>query len=394
MQTIAVNTQAELAALIPALMAQPLLALDTEFVRVDTFHPKLGLIQIGDRQHEYLIDPLLMSDLSVLAPLLLAEKPLKILHACSEDLEVLARLCGAMPRGVLDTQMAVAFLGQGLQMGYQKALQEFLGVDIPKDESRSDWLARPLSEAQITYAALDVRYLPQLYDKLEAQLKAGGLFDYFAADCAQMLADQVRALDVDLGTVYESVSNAWRLRPQELAVLKALTIWREHSARERDLPRGFLIKNGSLFTLARRQPQNLQQLGEVEDMTPRILRREGQTILNLIREARVLPAEAWPRRLPPPLPREARELFDALKKVAAQVAQDIGMPADVLLRKKHAEGLVMALVDEAGEAAVPAALKGWRAAVLTPKLMACLQGYADDLKAWGDMRRAAVNEVA
>lgn len=387
MQTIAVNTKAELDELVPKLMQKPLLAMDTEFVRVDTFHPQLGLIQIGDCTHEYLIDPLTVGDLSALKPLLLSEQP-KILHACSEDLEVLARIAGTMPRGILDTQIAAAFLGQGLQLGYQKSLQEFLGVDIPKDESRSDWLARPLTAAQVNYAALDVRYLPMLYERLHEGLKAKQLNEWFEADCRLMLSEVNQLPDPE--TVYQDASNAWRLRRPELAVLQVLTRWRELEARRRDTPRGFLIKNGSLFGLARRQPQTLGALAEIDDISPRIVRREGEAILALIAEAKTLPEEAWPSLLPPPLPREAKAVFDDLKNVAAQVAVECGVPVEVLLRKKHVEALVLDVVDFGSAATPPAALLGWRREILLDKLMAALGRWNDDLLAWGEMRRLAV----
>jgi len=390
MQTIAITSTADLQALVPRLLEQPLLAFDTEFVRVDTFHPLLGLIQIGDRDHEYLIDPIAIGDLSALKPLLLSPTPRKILHACSEDLEVLARLAGAMPAGIVDTQIAAAFLGHGLQLGYQKSLLEFLGVDIPKDESRSDWLARPLSEAQVNYAALDVRYLPQLYDVLAARLQTAGLMAWFEADCAQMLLDVNQPPDPE--TVYQDVSNAWRLRPQELAVLRELTRWREREARRRDTPRGFLIKNGSLFGLARRQPQTLTALGEIEEMTPRIVRREGETLLQLIAAARAQPPGSWPAPLPPPLPREARTVHDHLREVATQVGRRHGVPVEVLLRKRHLEALVLLVVDHGFEVSPPPALQGWRGGILTPLLLAALREHAEELAAWGELRRRAQQE--
>jgi ribonuclease D len=390
MQTIAINTTAELAALVPRLMAMPLLAVDTEFVRVDTFNPRLGLIQIGDRDCEYLVDPLAVSDLSPLAPLLLAEYPRKILHACSEDLEVLARVAGGMPKGILDTQIAAAFLGKGLQLGYQKSLQDFLQVDIPKDESRSDWLARPLSAAQINYAALDVRFLPRLYDVIAAGLKERGLEAWFEADCALMLTEVNQLPDPEV--VYQDVTNAWRLRRQELAVLKVLTTWREREARRRDVPRGFLIKNGSLFGLARRQPQALSALAEIEEMTPRIVRREGELLLQLIAEAKAVPEADWPAALPPPLPREAKVLFDKLKAEAEAVSAQHGVPAEVLLRKRHVEAMVLLAVDHGLEAEWPPALRGWRGEILTPRLVEVLRQHAEDLQAWREMRHRTLED--
>ncbi len=388
MNIVHITDNAALADMARALAGREHLALDTEFMRVDTFHPRLALIQLGDGDTEYLVDPLTITDFSPLVPLLVAERPRKLLHACSEDIEVLARLCGQLPAGIIDTQIATAFLGQGLQVGYQKALQENLGVDIPKDESRSDWLQRPLSAGQISYAALDVKYLPPLHDYLRRALAERRLTDWFEADCRLMLDELDFAPDPAL--MYRDVSNGWRLRRQELAVLRELLVWREAEARRRDTPRGFLVKNGSLFSLARRQPSTLQALADIEDMTPRILRKEGEAILAVIAAARQLPEERWPAALPTPLPRESRELFDALRAAAAGVAEKTGVPAEVLLRKRHIEALVLGRVDQGDNAPLPRAFAGWRGELLLPVLLPVLAAADDELQAWGRERRRAV----
>ncbi|MCD6060774.1 MAG: ribonuclease, partial [Moraxellaceae bacterium] len=175
MNIVHITDNAALATMAGELAGREHLALDTEFMRVDTFHPRLALIQIGDGDTEYLVDPLTITDFSPLKPLLLAEKPRKLLHACSEDIEVLTRLLGDVPRGLVDTQIGTAFLGQGLQVGYQKALQDNIGVEIRKDESRSDWLLRPLTPGQIAYAALDVKFLPALYEQVYGELEKRNL---------------------------------------------------------------------------------------------------------------------------------------------------------------------------------------------------------------------------
>jgi ribonuclease D len=383
-----ITDNAGLADMAGRLAGRDSIALDTEFMRVDTFHPKLALIQIGDGDTEYLVDPLTISDFSPLAPLMLEEFPRKLLHACSEDIEVLSRLFGALPKGILDTQIGTAFLGQGLQVGYQKALQDNIDVEIRKDESRSDWLVRPLSPGQIAYAALDVKFLPALYEQVRRGLEQRGLVPYFEADC-QLLLDELNFAP-EPTLLYRDVSNAWRLRRQELAVLRELLVWRDREARARDLPRGFLIKNGSLFEMARKQPATLQALSAIEDMNPRILRKEGEGILAVLEQARNLPREQWPARLPTPLPRESRDLFDALRKAAAAVARDTGVPEEVLLRKKHVEALVLGRVDEGEAAALPRAFHGWRGELLLPVLEPVLDAAECDLLAWREERRRAV----
>lgn len=387
MNIVHITDNSSLAAMANELASRASIALDTEFMRVDTFHPRLALIQVGDGDTEYLVDPLLVTDFSSLNLLLLNEFPRKILHACSEDIEVLSRLAGGQPKGIVDTQIASAFLGQGLQVGYQRALQENLNVDIRKDESRSDWLVRPLTAAQISYAALDVKFLPPLYQHLEKSLQQRGLMSWFENDC-QLMLDELDFVP-DAAWMHCDVSNAWRLRRQELAVLQALLIWREQQARTRDTPRGFLIKSASLFSLARQQPTSMPALADIEEMTPRILRKEGENILALINEAKKISPENWPARLPPPLPRESRNIFDALRAAGNTVAEKTGVPLEVLLRKKHIEALVLGRVDQGEAALLPRAFHGWRGEVLLPSLLPVLQGAENELIAWGKERRRA-----
>lgn len=388
MNIVHITDNAALADMAAQLAGRSSIALDTEFMRVDTFHPRLALIQIGDGDTEYLVDPVTITDFAPLLPMLRDPSPVKLLHACSEDIEVLSKLLGGKPAGILDTQIGTAFLGQGLQVGYAKALLENLGVEIRKDESRSDWLQRPLSPGQVAYAALDVKFLPALYDKVRAELEARKLADWFEADCRLML-DELD-FNPDPAQVYRDANNAWRLRRQELAVLRALMQWREESARKRDLPRTFLIRNASLFELARKQPGNAQALAAIEDMTPRILRKEGDAILAVIAAARRLPEEEWPARLPVPLPRESRDLFDSLRKAAAGVAARTGVPEEVLLRKRQVEALVLGRVDLGQEAPLPRAFLGWRGELLLPVLEPVLAAAQSELSAWGAERRRAV----
>ncbi len=362
------------------------LALDTEFIRVDTFFPRLGLLQLGDGQGEALVDPVAIGDLSCLAPLLGRDGPLKILHACSEDLEVLSVLNPDGVGVVHDTQIALALLGEGLQVGYQKALQLVLEIDIPKDASRSDWLQRPLSQQQRDYAALDVRHLPVLYAELKTRLVARGLWDIYVAECDEACR---LASPVDPETAWQDHPNAWRLRRGELAVLKALMAWREREAVGRDVPRGHLLKPLSVFELARRQPRNVFGFSDIPELNPRVARRDGEALLALIAAARELPDDQQPQRLPPPLPREAGSVYDDLKQALQAVASGTGVPLEVLWRKRLADKVVLAAVDH-DLAAAAAVLSGWRAPLLRETVATVLQKHQDNLQAWGEQRRQAV----
>ena len=155
----------------------PALAIDTEFVRERTYFPRLGLIQVGDGEIASLIDPLALSDLSPLEEILDAPETLKVIHSASQDLEIFFRVFGRFPRPILDTQEAAAVAGVGAGLGFGRLVADRLGVELAKGETRTDWTARPLSEAQLAYAAADVAYLMPLYGSLRAELEAQGRWE-------------------------------------------------------------------------------------------------------------------------------------------------------------------------------------------------------------------------
>lgn len=301
---------------------QPYLALDTEFMRVDTFYPAAGLVQVGDGRQEWLIDPLLIQDWSPFAELLEDERVVKVLHACSEDLEVFLRLTGSLPVPLFDTQLAAAYLGMAHSMGYSKLVKEVLDIDLPKDETRSDWLQRPLTEMQMRYAADDVQHLAQVYLALDARLseeKRAWLLE----DGAELVANLCR--ESDPREAYREVKLGWRLRPQQLAVLRELCAWREEQARLRNRPRNHVLRERTLWPLARLLPKNKTDLAAIEDMHPRTVRQDGDFLIELIAQASRLPQSEWPEALPEPLPPEVTPLLKSLRAIGQREAETLGM---------------------------------------------------------------------
>ena len=244
----------------------PFVALDTEFMRVDTFYPIAALLQIGDGQRAYLIDPLTIDNWQPLAALLENPAVVKVVHACSEDLEVLLRLTGSLPAPLFDTQLAAAYLNLGFSMGYSRLVQEVLGIDLPKGETRSDWLQRPLSETQVSYAAEDAVHLAQVFTELRPRLSEDK-YRWVLEDGAELVANLRR--EVDPYEVYREAKLAWKLSRAQLAVLRELCAWREREARARNLPRNRIVREHALWPLAKTQPDNLSALAKIEDMHPR-----------------------------------------------------------------------------------------------------------------------------
>jgi len=349
---------------------QGFIALDTEFVRINTFYAKIGLIQVSDGQSAWLIDPLRIDDWQPFACLLQNPAVLKVLHACAEDLEVFARTCGALPVPLFDSQLAAAFLNLGVNVGYCALVQKLLGITLPKGETRSNWCERPLSAAQVRYAAEDVLHLAQLYQALRPRLSAQKNA-WLLEDGAQMVAALQSAPAED--NAWQSVKLAWKLSARQRAVLRAICCWRERCARERDRPKGWILHESALFALALRQPDNLASLSRTEGISAQTVRRDGNRLLALIQQAAALPLADCPPALPAPLPAQAGERLQALRETVRQQAQRLDMAAELLLRKKILQDLLQSGYPD-GPWHLPPSLRGWRREVLAEPLLAVLEG--------------------
>lgn len=347
---------------------RPYLALDTEFMRVDTFYPEAGLIQVGDGDCTWLIDPLLIRDWSAFAQVLEAPSVVKVFHACGEDLEVFQRLTGSLPQPLFDTQLAAAYLGLPHSMGYSKLVLEMLGIELPKDETRSDWLQRPLTDMQVRYAAEDVQHLAEVYVKLAPRLPEHKLA-WLLADGADLVANQTRVSNPR--EAWREVKLAWKLAPRQLAVLRELCAWREEQARLRNQPRNRVLREPTLWPLARFQPSDKVALARIEDMHPRTVRQDGDTLLQLMAHAAALPEAEWPQTLPEPLPREVTPLLKQLREVGQREAERQGMAPELMLRKKILEALLKSGYPD-GPYRLPDSLQGWRRELMGQALLDCL----------------------
>ncbi|WPC03738.1 ribonuclease D [Pseudomonas benzenivorans] len=353
--------------------ALPFVALDTEFMRVDTFYPIAGLLQVGTGERAYLIDPLQIADWQPFAALLADPGVVKVLHACSEDLEVFQRLTGSLPTPLFDTQLAAGYLNLGFSMGYSRLVQAVLNIELPKGETRSDWLQRPLSDTQISYAAEDVLHLAEIYAALQQRLSPQKNA-WVLEDGAELVANLRRETDPD--ELYREAKLAWKLSRQQLAVLRVLCAWREREARARNQPRNRIIREHSLWPLARTQPDNLVALARIEDMHPKTVRQDGETLLQLIEEAAATPPAAWPEALPEPLPVEASGLLKKLRAIGQRQAERLDIAPELMLRKKILEALLKSGYPD-GPYELPDALRGWRRELMGQALLDCLAAEGD-----------------
>lgn len=345
-----------------------LLALDTEFIRTDTFYPILGLIQIGDGEAQYLIDPLCIDQWQPLVAVLQSPAVVKIVHSCSEDLEVLQRALDCVPSPLLDTQLGAALAGYRSGLSYQNLVAECLGEHVPKGETRSDWLQRPLTASQCDYAALDVLYLPQVFRQLQARLHAEGRMDWWREEGERTVAQALAPLDLTL--YYRKVKSAWKLSRRQQGVLQRLCEWRERQARERDIPRGRVIKDAVCYEIARCCPRQRAQLADIRDLPPPALRRYGDELLALVKAGVEAADGELPPALPKPLPREQAQQMQQLRQLADSIAEQLQLPADLLVRKRDLEAL---LRSAQSSPTLPDELRGWREAVVGRALLEAVE---------------------
>lgn len=333
-------------------------AVDTEFVRTETFYPRPGLIQLSDGLSCYLLDPLTIDNFDPLRAVFQSPDVIKLFHASSEDLELFFHSYQVLPEPLYDTQVAAAFLGDGFSMGLQRLLESDLDVQVEKGETTSNWLKRPLTESQIHYAALDVVYLPLLFRLQRERLLAAGSYLWCMEECQQML-ETARQIDQDISSYYLRFSQLWNLPDKERAGLRDLTEWRERTARERDLTRNRLLRNQSLISIAQRWPTDSRQLSAVPDVWRGVVKEHGATILSILAGADESLKANPPQPIPQPLHFKWSKQLKKLKAIARHKATDLGIAPELMLKKKELEQIIRSL-EESGTASLPDFMPLWR----------------------------------
>jgi ribonuclease D len=364
-----------LAATAGTLAAAPEVSLDTEGDSLHHYPERLALVQLATSEGVWLIDPLALPDLSPLAAIFAGQAPVVVVHAGDNDLAHLKRRYGFAFRSIFDTSIAARFLG-GTSLGLDTLLETWLGVTLPPSRQRDDWSVRPLTDAQIEYAAADVRHLFALRNRLTAELRARGRLHWVEEECAALAAQIVpeRVVDPD---VYLGVKGARELTPRGLAILRELWALRESLARAADRPPFKILSEDILLAIARAAPRDTASLATLPGVTPRVLSRWGPALAGALARAFTL-ADAdlpkWPHRPRPRIPGAVSRRVEALRKWRAGAAQRIGLDPGVLLSNR-----IIALIAEAAPRSVEqlAAVEGvrrWRAEAFGAEIIAALGG--------------------
>ena len=312
-------------------------ALDTEFVRVRSYYPKLGLVQLYDGEQVSLIDPNEINDFSPLIELLSAQNVMKILHAGSEDLEVFQHYFQQLPTPMRDTQIMANFLAFPNSTGLATLIKHYFHLEIDKGESRTDWLARPLTEKQLQYAVGDVWYLLPLYHQMQEKLAQTEWQSAVDFECKMLAEKRLEAKDAD--KAYLNIPNVWKLNPQELMCLKLLAKWRQEEAIRRDLALNFVVRAENLWLVAKHNPKHTSELLEL-GLSVQEVRIHGKKLLQIVDQVKRIDEKDYPETInklsdDPRYKKTLKQLQSKLKEIAV-----VDLPQEVIASKRSLEGLM------------------------------------------------------
>ncbi|WP_417688506.1 ribonuclease D [Pseudidiomarina sp.] len=356
------------------------LAVDTEFVRTRTYYAKLGLVQVQADAQIALIDPVALhadSEQDGLAPLwqLFADaKKTLVIHAGGEDYEILNLHMGTLPNAIFDTQIASAMLGDGDALGYAAMIEQHLGIELDKSQSRTDWMQRPLAPEQLDYAAADVLHLSQVYPRLLKRAQEQGKLELILQESAWQA--EKRAQQIPDTWLFLYFGNAWQCDPEQLSVLRELVAWRIQRARDADLPLGFIAKDHVLLDIARRMPSSKGQLHSIKELSSVTVRYAGEQMLAAIRRGQ----DNGPLHLKLQRINDIRGykiLFNKVKALAQETAEALDIPPALVASRRQINDVLHWCVhippQAQHELPLPDLFASWRGAKLKAPIEALMK---------------------
>ncbi len=355
-----IDTADALTAFASGIARSEALALDTEFMREKTYRAELCLVQIAAGAEAACIDPLAIPDLAALVPLLTGPS-VKVMHAARQDLEVLLPAVGLV-QPVFDTQIAAGLAGFPAQIGYAELARRLLGVELAKAHTRTDWARRPLSADQQEYALDDVRHLPAMRASLLETLGQKGRTAWLDEELTALA--NADALRVHPEEAWKKVKGLPALDAARQKLAQAVAAWRERRAIDRNRPRGWILDDAALREIVLRLPRSIEALATLPEMQESVVRKCGEELLALVRDAGIPDP-------PPPLPRRERpdpSLLNTVKRladIASTVAGELEIGPEVLATRRELERLAAGRQDVS-------LLRGWRADVIGKKLLSAL----------------------
>ena len=382
-----VQDQAGLEALVADLRAAGEFALDTEFIPENRLFPELGLIQVAAPEVEAVVDPLEVKELGPLFSLISDPGVLKVVHSGKHDFDIFYGLGSVVPKNIFDTQIAAAVIGHGkkVQIALRTLVAGFVGRELSKQEQMSNWLRRPLTPRQVEYAIADVRYLLALRTKLTERAKTLGRLDWLQEEMIPLTEEEAYQMP-PAEECYRALDTP-ALTPSQRGSLRELAAWRERRARASNRPRGWIMKDGAVRDLSRRQPRNPEQLlGPYEAVSGRppkgdpktiqqtraVLQKNTDTVLRVLASGarKPIPFGGKGKRERRPAPESLALLLETWLKLRAN---EEGVAPELLATQEELRAIVAAYPKEAPEARP---LKGYRRRIVGEDLLLILSGQA------------------
>lgn len=341
--------------------------IDTEFVRRTTFFAKVGLIQIATGEHYYLVDPLLIDNWQPLQALLTNTAVVKVMHSCSEDVDVFYNLLGVEPTPLFDTQIACAIAGLDYGLGFAKMAAHFCDIELDKGETTSDWIARPLTDSQCQYAVADVVWLIPCYRQLMSLLTEQGRVDWVIEDSAHMVRNHVCMQSAD--SLYKRMKGIGNLNSRQLAVCKYVCAWRDEIARELDRPKTRVISDSEIISLAKKPPYDARDL-ENYGFAYGWMKRYAKPALAAVRLGQNEAEADCPSYTD--YERQAKQLLVALRTEVKATASQLQLPDTALAGKKD---LLSLLASVKQTDALNPEMLGWRKTLVGDKLAQIVRDF-------------------
>lgn len=337
-------------------------AVDTEFVRESTYYPKLCLLQLGTPDWCVLVDPLADVDLTPIWQMLYRPELRKVFHAASQDLEIFSIHRDCPPPNLFDTQIAAPLLGYDEGIGYARLVEKITGVVLSKDQTRTDWSRRPLPEAAQQYAADDVVHLAAIYPQMVNELDRTGRAAWLQSNWLEL--EDVRRYRRDDAAIVHRLKGLDRLSPAQQARAQSLALWREESAQREDTPRGWLLSDREIYTIARKNPKDVNRLRALRELNPKTVEKYADMLISTVSSAPEEPAYPVQLKRKRIQTDSRRALVDTLQREVERVAECNGINAHTLATR----GLLDQWLDNPAAGFEPS----WRNSLLDDALKATL----------------------
>lgn len=383
-----ITTTEALSDLCTRLAKSEFVAVDTEFMRENTYWPELCLVQIANTEEAAAIDPMAPGiDLGPLLELMCNnEDVLKVFHAGGQDVEIIVNLTGKTPHPIFDTQIAMMAISQSEQIGYANLVETWMGLTIDKGARFTDWSRRPLTDRQIEYAIGDVTHLATIFPRILKKLIKTGRGLWLDAEM-EKLADPSNYL-TDPGVAWKRIRQPGR-NPQVLGRMKALAAWRESEAQHKNIPRGRIMRDETLADIASHPPKGQADLAKVRGLSAAWRDNDiGKRLMKVLADAEPLPKDEMPEKIKQgaPLGKEGALVADLLKLLLKIRAREIDVAPRLLTRADEMEALAAGVRD------LPV-LQGWRFEVFGKDALDLVEGKLAFAVERGKLKMTHIDDV-